>query len=701
MVHSGYQKKSEIGVSLVWLVLAGILPIIAFSCGMAWLLVHQQKAAAEAELRSTTRALSVAVDHMLEGQIQVMRMVTASRSLDGGDAGAFSARAHLMLAQNPSWLNIAVIDPRSFAIVASARPLGVSATTTIAPGAVEEVVATSKPLIVGAFPQGKITDHAIILLMVPVIRDGEVRYVLSVAMEQGAVSNVFAEQRLPPSWTGSIIDSGMRIAGRSRDPEQFVGGPPSPVMAEHIAAADSGMFRSRNLQGEKIYSLFSRSPRTGWSVAIGIPVAEVDGPIRATVAEVAAAGAALVVLALVLAGLTGRGIVARRRAYERAIEDGESLLGSIMDSLQHTIAVLDGQGRVIRVNEAWKAFARDNGADPALAEGVGVDYFETCRRASGQDPVAAAALAGMQAVLDGDRERHRLEYSCNSPSENRWFEFRITRLTGGRQGLVTSHTDITARKEAEDRIAAANRQLIDQQRQLERHVAQRTEELRQVAVEATLAEERERQAVAVDLHDNLGSILHVARIKLDALRKTMPMSTPGGALVRDLDGIVADSSRLVRSLVSQLRPPALADSGLVPALSWLAADMEQVFGLAVTVDDDGTAKPLGSAESAFLFRAVRELLVNVSKHAGTDTAVVTVRADGSRLHLTVEDKGIGIVDWKMAMSARKGFGLASLRDRITFLKGTMDIQAHPDGGTVVTLEMPLVLHSPANLEAAS
>lgn len=238
--------------------------------------------------------------------------------------------------------------------------------------------------------------------------------------------------------------------------------------------------------------------------------------------------------------------------------------------------------------------------------------------------------------------------------------------------LRVAVTDITARRQAET----------------DRHAAEHREYLRQLAVEATLAEARERQAIAMDLHDGLGQVLHVARIKLDALTKGLSTDSASRASAHDLDGLIADASREVRAMVSKLSPPALLDLGLLPALSWLVEEMQRVYGLKVTVEDDGAPKPLTQAQTAVLFRAVRELLINVSKHARVDTARVVVRARDGHLFLSVEDKGIGLTNWRAAIMAGKGFGLSGVHERIIFFKGAMGVQTEPGGGTTVILEMP-------------
>jgi len=236
---------------------------------------------------------------------------------------------------------------------------------------------------------------------------------------------------------------------------------------------------------------------------------------------------------------------------------------------------------------------------------------------------------------------------------------------------------------------------------LERHLTERTELLRQLAVEATLAEERERQAIATDLHDGLGQLLYVARIRLGTLAKALPNVSVGAFSLADLDGILDEAIRQVRSLGSQLSPPVLKDLGLVPALEWLAEEIRRSYGLTVAVEDDGAPKPLTPVQSAILFRAVRELLINVAKHADSDFAMVRIGASDGWLRGSVEDRGIGMVDWQAKIAAGKGFGLASLRERLRFLKGTMRINTLPGIGTTVTLEMPFDPPSAATQEAST
>jgi PAS domain S-box-containing protein len=132
---------------------------------------------------------------------------------------------------------------------------------------------------------------------------------------------------------------------------------------------------------------------------------------------------------------------------------------SAFDALTAHICVIDAVGRIIEVNAAWRRFADENGLRmPDYA--IGASYLDVCQAATGPDFDSAALVAdGIQAVLDGSLERFELEYSCDSPSEPRWFVVRITRFASdGPARAVIAHENVTAQRMAEERLRARARQ---------------------------------------------------------------------------------------------------------------------------------------------------------------------------------------------------------------------------------------------------
>ena len=215
-------------------------------------------------------------------------------------------------------------------------------------------------------------------------------------------------------------------------------------------------------------------------------------------------------------------------------------------------------------------------------------------------------------------------------------------------------------------------------------------QLRTLASEISLAEERERRRIAAELHDRIGQSLALSRIKLGALREAVAAGGP----VRDLDevcGIVDRTIQDTRSLVCELSPPLLYELGLEAALEWLGERTSEQFGYTCEVQDDHRPKPLDDDVAVVLFQAVRELLFNAGKHARASRVQVTLSADGPTIKVEVEDDGIGFDASliKVHSSNGIGFGLFSIRERLVHLGGRVAIWSAPGSGARITLHAPL------------
>lgn len=302
---------------------------------------------------------------------------------------------------------------------------------------------------------------------------------------------------------------------------------------------------------------------------------------------------------------------------------------------------------------------------------------------------AHAILAEGRPVPTGDTVRLTKDGRRVHVSVSR---FPVKDANGSIIGASFIYRDITERKRAEQALRSARDEL-------ERRVIERTEQLRRLAVEATLTEETERRSIARDLHDGLGQTLHVIRLKLDALAKTAPEAAQH--IVRALIDQIADASRMVRSLTSELSPPALAELGLVAALRWVCGEMERSFGLEVLMEDDGSEPLLTKAQSAIVFRAVRELLINIARHADTARAWISLRASDGVLSVTVKDQGAGMRNPEEALAGGKGWGLASVRERMAYLGSRVEISSSPGRGTTVTLAIRLEPQQARRAEASA
>ncbi|MEW6173928.1 MAG: sensor histidine kinase, partial [Bacillota bacterium] len=216
------------------------------------------------------------------------------------------------------------------------------------------------------------------------------------------------------------------------------------------------------------------------------------------------------------------------------------------------------------------------------------------------------------------------------------------------------------------------------------------EQLRSLASELSLAEERERRRIATELHDLIGQTLAVSRIKLGTLREMLSSARSVGIL-DEVREHIDETIRHTRSMVFELSPPALYMIGLGAALEQLAERIQEKHGLKVDFIDDGLPKPIHDETRIILFGGVRELLTNVIKHAQASSVRISLKRKSNNIVIGVKDDGIGFTI-KADGSFDKGhggFGLFSIRERLQDLGGRLKIESWPGKGTRVTLYVPV------------
>ena len=269
-------------------------------------------------------------------------------------------------------------------------------------------------------------------------------------------------------------------------------------------------------------------------------------------------------------------------------------------------------------------------------------------------------------------------------------KFPLYNAEGTPYAICGIATDITARKQAEQALKELNDTL-------EQRVADRTrdllvyqENLRAMASELVVTEQRERRRLATELHDYLAQLLVVCRMKLT--QATNEAKVPAlKANLEEIDTILSDSLTYTRTLIAELSPTILYELGLVPALIWLGQQMER-HGLQVQVQPDDQAIHLPEDQAIFVFQAVRELLFNAIKHSGVGEATVFLHGHaGQKLEVLVQDAGHG---FQPALESTDytnpgRFGLFSIRERAEALGGHFHIESAPGQGTQAILVFPL------------
>jgi signal transduction histidine kinase len=214
-------------------------------------------------------------------------------------------------------------------------------------------------------------------------------------------------------------------------------------------------------------------------------------------------------------------------------------------------------------------------------------------------------------------------------------------------------------------------------------------QLRSLASEMSLAEERERHRIAVELHDRVGRNLFEAKLKIKGLETAGPEDLSAG--LDQVRRAIDDTIRETRSLTGELGPPILYELGFEAAVEWLAEKMEAEHGLSIHLADDGRPKPLSDDLKVVLFRAVAELLHNVVKHAqATRVEIVLARVTGGvRVEVTDNGRGFDPEDlWPRVLKAG-GMGLLSIRERLNYFGGDCRVISRPGQGTTIRLTAPL------------
>lgn len=269
-------------------------------------------------------------------------------------------------------------------------------------------------------------------------------------------------------------------------------------------------------------------------------------------------------------------------------------------------------------------------------------------------------------------------------------EFRIIRKDGGVRWI--GHVCRAVFGAADSRFLGrrvSNRDITERKRtaaESERYQRQ----IRRMSSELAMAEDQERRRIAAELHDGIGQALVLCKLRLEEVGGGG--TADGDAAIQSVRDLIEETIRNTRSLSFQLSPPILHEIGLGAAVEWLTETLGKESGVAIGVEGGRSELPLDSVTRVTLFHAVRELLLNVIKHARASRAVVRIAKSNGCVEVTVEDDGQGFDSERAELADGRplpGFGLFSLRERLDTAGGRMEIYSQPGSGCRVTIRMPM------------
>lgn len=351
---------------------------------------------------------------------------------------------------------------------------------------------------------------------------------------------------------------------------------------------------------------------------------------------------------------------------ERVLADNEAQTSAIIESAMDAILTVDDTQRVVVFNQAAAAMF---GCPAAEAIGAPLERFIPPRlrashqghmRAFGEGGVTSRSMGkpGQVTALRANGEEFPVEAAISHAAVR------------GRRLFTVILRDVTERQRAQDAIERSH------------------QELRELSRAANAAIEAERKRFAREMHDELGQLVTVARMDLEALRSgflpdQVDLQTRALRVRTALDEVIAATRRIA----ADLRPTLLDDLGLAAALEWLAQSFSERTQMDVKLAADENLADVPEPVASALYRVAQESLTNIARHAKASRALVRLeQVDGSVL-LTVRDNGCGInaVD----LAKRGSFGVRGMRERVGLLGGEFSVARLPEGGTELRVRAPI------------
>lgn len=666
------------GRTFVALAFAAAIPVLLLSGWVATLMAQQQRdLTRDAAVAGATRvAERVASD--IAAQISVLGAEAASASLDRPDLAAFYAEAERLKQAHPLWATVELSNPDGVQVVNLLRSLDEELGPTADRKSFDAVVRTLRPVVGGIGPVGSLSGKRLVALRVPVIRDGTLRYVLSVGLATNAVSSILRDAGAPEGWVGTIVDADGNTIARTRAEAEELGHPANAALQEAIRRAPQGFYTGSTLEGSNVEVVYRTLEDTGgWSVHFGMPAATLNAPVSRSYFVLAGGSVLSIGLGLALVGLVGRDM-AQRRAGEQArfalaLRSSEEQGAVAVEAAElGTLRWDTVRSRVIGSARAAQLLGwRSSGANGKESEAQAREVLDAIHA----DDRERLADALRQSLADG--KPLDVEFRVVAAgSEPRWVrmtgrvpQLQIETPAGLIYGIVA---DIEPRKRTE---------------------AERADLLRRLGE----AQEDEQRRIARELHDQVGQTvtgLSLGLKSLEALLKDARAPSDACRQVHWLQALAGEIGRDIHRAAVDLRPTALDDLGLREALATLLRQWALRHDIRSDFQILGESVRLPAAVETAIYRIVQEALTNVLKHAQASTVSLSLEQRTEEVRVIIEDDGLGFdveatpVPSTNGSPAKPRLGLSGIRERLSLLQGSLTLETSPGSGTTLFVRIP-------------
>ena len=654
------------------LALSAAIPVLLLGGWMAYITADQERSYAR---QAATEALTQ-VAHRIEGEISremlVAKTLANSTALDRGNLNDFYQEATRLVADRPLWETASLTKPDLEQVLNVLRPLGEPLGPVTDMDSFNAVLRARKPVLGGLGTYQPAIGKRLVALRVPVIRDGELRYVLTIGLLPDQISTILGEAGLPAGWAGTVVDAKERIVARTPDNGFGSGDAKTPAVQEAIARGKSNSLRTKTSEGLDVETVHRALAGTeGWSVHVGVPVSELNAPVSRSLRLLIGGTTASLALALAL-GL----VIAREIAQRRHLE-----------ALRSAAALLDSEKR--------GALAIDAAELGTWRWDLAANEFNGCSR--------FCMLLGLPGAASGVTKWSADEVFAVVESSHRsaLSSFAATCLESGKSGSV--EFSIRTQNRGEYWLRAAGRAEGQSSHRrvihgvladidvLKRAETERSHLLRRLAS----AQEEEQRRISRELHDQVGQTVTGLSLGLTALEQGLAQGKDlnvAAEQVRWLQELAIQIGRDIHRSASDLRPTAIDDLGLFKAIGAYVAEWQERYDVDVDMQTFGRDNLLPLDVAVVLYRIVQEGLTNVLKHAQASKVSVILEQKPGVFVLVLEDDGVGFdPDNRVRPEGGElsGLGLSSMRERVTLLGGTIAVESAPGRGSTIFVNIPL------------
>ena len=341
---------------LIGLTIGTLLPVVVFAALVLARLSAEERAELAGRVTQDARALTGSLDREMAASVRALQALGESDSLDRRDLVSFQEEAARVLRTEPSWLRLHLLSPDGRQLLNTRYGIGPNLPPDLDPESLREAVESRRPEIGNLFRMRDGENWAF-SMRVPVIREGEVRYILSALTTPRALAEVVSHDTLSHhEWIRTVLDRRGIVAARTRDAERFLGQPVSAAVLARTRASPEGVFRDATPEGDRVYLAFSRSTLSGWACLMTIPADVLDGPARRSLLAIAGIGLALLLVssggALFMSRRLSRAIGSAERAADALAHGGRPVpASSSIAELAHLGLALERSAELLGARE--------------------------------------------------------------------------------------------------------------------------------------------------------------------------------------------------------------------------------------------------------------------------------------------------------------------------------------------------------------